>query len=548
MTLRPKNEDGRRRHGTAWEGNERKRYRFGVLPDRGRFPKRWSDWIRLTLVVVSVAAAAVVVPQASTIADHVQCRDGWPGSDVWQSGDECVGLTEGPYAFELPAFEQVMRTVDEQNKKAPGQCEGTPVTIGVLMTMSDRFAGARAVHELEGMAAGQARANDTGCLHPVKLVVGQLGAYGDSRAPVEVARKLAERQDVVAVAGIGLSHRLSADIADLLAEAKIPMVSDLITAEGFDQSGSSGDQPDFHSCDSDVAYRDGIGKDHFYRVAFRGAVQVARLREAVGGRPGFIMVPIGGSDPYTCTALPVMQREFGGDVTEVKFDQDEPSTVPQTARRVCGVAGDVTVAYIARGRDLARLLFNLDEAYANGQCAATSVTVLSTSDGNRLRAPELDPVLEDLRVKALTSPSFTSGKVRLVATLVGGADKASPDNPGFAEFEQAFTGAGFDITHADAGWAINAYDAMTTISAALRKLPANRPVQRSQVNTEISGFSSPEQAVRGAGGQISFDNSGNRTGDGPPVVRICPMAGGAGQPGRVPSVQVRPGQPLAPCP
>jgi ABC-type branched-subunit amino acid transport system substrate-binding protein len=526
------------------------RHRYLIFPHPGRkFPKRWTDWLRLAVAGVLVVATAVVAPQASTIVDHFQCRDGWPDGDVWQSGDECVGLTEGPYAFELAEFEPVMRAIDAQNRQAGGQCQGSPVTVGVLLTMTDRFAGARAVHELEGMAAGQAQANGTGCLHPMRLVVGQLGAYGGSRDPVEVARRLADRTDVVAVAGIGLSHPLSAEIADLLARARIPMVSDLITAEGFDQSGSSADRSDFRSCDADATYRDGIGKDHFYRVAFRGAVQVARLREATAGRPGFIMVPIGGSDPYTCTVLPIMQREFGGDVTEVKFDQDEPSTVPQTAKRVCGAAGDVTVAYIARGRDLARLLFSLDEAFANGQCAATSVTVLSTSDGNRLRAPELDPVLEDLRVKALTSPSFTSGRVRLVATLVGGADQATPDNPGFAEFEQAFTGAGFDLSHADAGWAVNAYDAVTTISAALRTLPANRDVQRSHVNTQISGFTSPEQAVRGAGGRITFDNSGNRTGDGPPVVRICPMTRGAdAQPGRVRSVAVRAGEPPAQCP
>ncbi|WP_199440231.1 ABC transporter substrate-binding protein [Umezawaea beigongshangensis] len=531
---------------------EPKRYHWGFIPRRGRWPKRWTDWIRLCLVVLLVATTALVARYAGTVADHVRCKDGWPGPEVWQSGDECVGLTQGPYAFELPAFEQVMRVIDQQNRSAAEQCdaEGVAVTVGVLLTMTDQYAGARAVHELEGVAAGQRRANGTGCLHPVRLLVGNIGAYGTSDAPVEVARKLAERPEVVAVAGIGLSDEQSARTADLFAGAKLPMVSDLITAGGFDQSGSREDQPDFRSCERD--YSAGIGRDHYYRVAFRNAVQISRLGAAAPQRPAFIMVPTGGSDPYTCTALPMMQREFGGDITEVKFDPGESSTVPQTARRVCGVAGEVTVAYIARGLDLARFLFSLDEAYASGQCAASSVTVLSTSDGQRLRARELNPVLEDLRVKALGSASYRDGRVRLLSTLVGGADKAGPHNPGFTEFEQVFTDSGFDPSHIDAGWAVNAYDAMTTVAAALRTLPTGQAVHRSEVNTAISGFSAPDQAVLGAGGPITFDNSGNRTGDGPPVVHVCPLAPDSdsdsdSEPGRVRSVEVRQGEPLPRC-
>ncbi|MGM1062515.1 ABC transporter substrate-binding protein [Saccharothrix sp. Mg75] len=528
---------------------QEKRYRWGVVPNPRRFPRRWTDWVRLGLVVVLVAAAAVVVPRLGAIVDDARCGDGfWPGDDVWWSDNECVGLTPGPYSFGLGAFDQVMRVIDEQNRSAPDQCDpkGTPATVGVLLTMTDQYAGARAVHELEGMAAAQRRANGTGCLHPMRLLIGNTGAYGTSDTPVRVARRMAEVGEVAAVAGIGLSTEQSARIADLLAEARLPVVSDLVTAEGFDQSGSRDDRPDFTSCDKDNTYSEGIGQDYFYRVAFRSAVQVARLREAVPARPEFIMVPTGGSDPYTCTTLPLVQREFGGNITEVKFDPAESSTVLQTARRVCGVEGDITVAYIARGRDLARFLFSLDEAYANGQCAAASVTVLSTSDGQRLRAPELDPVQEDLRVKALGSTGYRAGRVRLVSTLVGGADKAGPDNPGFTEFERAFTEAGFDVAHTDAGWAVNAHDALTTIAAALRTLAVDSEVRRSQVNTAISGFSSPDQAVLGAGGSITFDNSGNRIGAGPPVVRVCPLPQGT-QPGRVPSIEVRPGEPLPQC-
>ncbi|ADJ44954.1 ABC transporter substrate-binding protein [Amycolatopsis mediterranei S699] len=521
------------------------RFRWTIFPDPNRdFPHRWTDWWRLSAVLAVVLLLAGGLVWQQPLQRAFTC--GWFDGSAWSAGDECVGLSDGSYDFGLDRFSAVLHVVEQQNAAAADKCDpqGTPVTVGVLLTLTDRNAGGRALHELEGMAAGQRHANDTGCLHPMRLVVANVGAYGPDNEAVEVARALADDPDVVAVAGLGLSRQRSAEVADLLAAAKVPMVSDLITAEGFDQTGSRDDQPDFRACDPDITYPRGIGRDYFYRVAYRNAVQIEQLAAALPGRPDFLMVPTGGSDPYPCTALPLMQRRFGGKITEVKFDADEASTVPLTAQRVCGAAKDVEVLYIARGGDLARFLFSLDEALVGGRCAAGSVTVVSTSDGLRVRSPEDNAMLEDLRLRALRSPSFTDGRIRLVSTLVSGADRFRGDNPGFRDLEMAFAGAGFDATHLDDGWAVNGYDAVTTISAALRTLPSAKPVQRSQVNTAISGFSSSGQAVAGAGGPITFDNSGNRADAGPPVVRVCPQPAPDGdRPARTPSVVVHPGTP-----
>ncbi|WP_103342019.1 ABC transporter substrate-binding protein [Amycolatopsis sp. CA-126428] len=521
------------------------RFRWLFVPDPNRdFPHRWTDWWRLSAVLAVVLLLAGGLVFHRPLRRAVTC--GWFDGSAWSAADECVGLSDGSYDFGLDRFSAVLHVVERQNAAAAGKCDpqGTPVTVGVLLTLTDRNAGGRALHELEGMAAGQRHANDTGCLHPMRLVVANIGAYGPAGEAVEVARELADDPAVVAVAGLGLSRQRSAEVADLLAAAKVPMVSDLITAEGFDQTGSRDDQPDFSACDPDITYPRGVGKDYFYRVAYRNAVQIERLAAALPGRPDFLMVPTGGSDPYPCTALPLMQRRFGGKITEVKFDADEASTVPLTAQRVCGTAKDVEVLYIARGGDLARFLFSLDEALVGGRCAAGSVTVVSTSDGLRVRSPEDDAMLEDLRLRALRSPGFTDGRIRLVSTLVSGADRFRGDNPGFRDLETAFAAAGFDATHLDDGWAVNGYDSVTTISAALRTLPSAKPVQRSQVNTAISGFSSSGQAVAGAGGPITFDNSGNRADAGPPVVRVCPLPAPSGdQAARTPSVVVRPDTP-----
>ncbi|MFG1791029.1 ABC transporter substrate-binding protein [Nocardia sp. NPDC049149] len=525
------------------------RYRLWVIPRLDRpFPRRWTDWVRLAVVVVLVVLAGAGFASGETLHRAFTCNESWlPDTAAWQAGDRCVGLSEGPYAFDLDAFSQVFGVIDAQNRAAADECPGSPATVGVLLTMTDQLAGSRAVHELEGMAVGQRRANSTGCLHPMQLVIGQIGDYQRNGDPLGVARAMAARADVVAVAGIGLSHQSTAEVAEVLAAAGIPMVSDVVTAEGFDQDGSKTDTPDFTGCDKGNSYADGIASDYIYRVGFRVAVQVQAIGAVVTGRPDFIMVPVGGSDPYTCTTLPFLQRQYGGNLIEVKFDTSEPSTVPQTAKRVCSTVKDVTIAYIARGRDLGRLLYSLDEAYANGQCAATSVTVVSTSDGNRLRTVESDPALEDLRTKALSSKTFVDGRVRLLFTLVAGADGPHASNPNWTVFEQAYRDAGFDIAHVGDGWAVNAYDAVTTIDTALRSLPATSPVRRSQVNATISGFSAPDAAVPGAGGPIIFDNSGNRTGQTPQVVRLCPVTTSVDRPPYVPTVEARPGESIPQC-
>lgn len=528
-------------------------YPPGIWPRKraDRHPAKWTDWLRVVAVLAVAVLVAGLVTGGPWLWKRLSCKDGWlPSADIWSAGGECVGLSAGPYAFDLDAFANVLKVIEKQNASAADVCDpkGTPVTVGVLMTMTDQYAGARAVHELEGMAAGQARANSTGCLHPMRLLVGQLGAYGPEQEAAEVARRLAGHPEVVAVAGLGLSHQRSAEIADLLAAEKIPMVADLITAEGFDQSGSTAQETDYSGCAPDSTYQNGVGRDHYYRVAFRGSEQISALGAALPVRLDFIMVPTGGTDPYTCTALPLMHKQFGGNITEVMFDPDEASTVSQTAQRVCNVPQDVTVGYIARGRDLARFLHSLDEEFTKGHCSAKSITVLSTSDGQRVRAAELDPTLEDMRVKALSSPAFTSGKLRLVSTLVGGADKQGPGNTGFADFERIFTKIGFDLAHTDAGWAVNGYDAMSVVEEAINKLPVTKQVQRSQVNTQISFFSSPETAVQGAGGPIVFDNDGNRVGHAPPVVRVCPLPPSQdGAPGRVRSMALEPGRSSPSC-
>ncbi|WP_157121362.1 ABC transporter substrate-binding protein [Nocardia miyunensis] len=488
-------------------------------------PRLFRVWRPLLGMLTAAAVVATAIVYIPDIRQVFTCGHGWETSTpTWHAEHQCVGLSAGPYDFGIHEFAHVMQVIQKQNDAAAVNCpDGTPVTIGVLLSLTDPSVGGRALDELEGMAAAQYNADDLNCLHPVKLLVGQLGDDQHGSGPREVAQAMAVRGDVVAVAGVGLSYQTTTEVIETLAAAQIPMIGDVVTAEGFDRDGSRTDNPIYDGCAARETYQRGVAQDYFYRVAFRVGAQIDALAAIHPPTPDFVMVPTGTTDPYTCTALPLLDRAFHTQVPSVKFDTDEPSTVVQTAERVCAATADVTVAYLARGRDLSRFLTSVDQEIGNGQCTPHSITVIATSDAVRLTTPESDPVLEDLRGNALSSASFTDGRVRLLSSMIADTHRPSDDNA-FLDYKKAFTAARLDRERLDQGWAVNGYDAVTTIATAVHTLHQHDPVTRGNVNVAISGYNTATHSIPGAGGNIYFDNAGNRVGAAPAVVQVCPVA------------------------
>ncbi|MQY22121.1 type 1 periplasmic-binding domain-containing protein [Nocardia macrotermitis] len=516
------------------------------FPPLRRPPRRLRQWLPFGAAIVIIALVASGVVYAREIRQLFTCGGGWQTSTpTWRAADQCVGLSAGAYDFGVREIAPVMRIIEQQNDSAAANCpEGSPVTIGVLLSLTDTSVGGRALDELEGMAAAQHRADEPGCVHPVKLLIGELG--DEQHDPEAVAQAMARRPDVVAVAGVGLSYQSTTDVVETLAAAKIPSIGDVVAAEGFDQDGSRHDQPVFDNCDATETYRYGIGKDYFYRIAFRVAVQIDTLTKISTHTPDFVVVPTGTTDPYTCTARPLLHRALPTDAPDVKFDADEPATIVQAAERVCAATRDVTAAYLARGRDLSRFLVSIDQMYGSGRCDAASITVVATSDAVRLTTPEPDPILEDLRDRALESASFTSGKIRLLSSMI--ADTHRPtDDQAYLDYQNAFTAARLDHSRLGQGWAVNGYDAVTTILSATNTLPQHDPITRAEVDTAISGYNAPERAIPGAGGPIYFDNAGNRADPAPDVVRVCPVRRGDRSAHTVRTVTMPAGQPIPDC-
>ncbi|MFI7127634.1 ABC transporter substrate-binding protein [Nonomuraea sp. NPDC050153] len=503
-----------------------------IWPHPRRFPRRLRHWWRLAAVVT---ALGVLVPVGLIgvpwLKDRLSC--GWqPWWGVWEQGGECVGLGDGPYAFGRPELTSVMGKIAQQNEAAAdGSCakDTKAVTVGALMTLTSAEGGGRVLHQLEGIVAGQAsaNANKAECVHPIRLRVAHMGA--DEQAAVETAELLAE-DGVVAVVGMGLSLQQTADAARVLAQHRIPMMGNVITAEGFDGNGSQQDNPDFRRCNPSHTYKNGIGQGYFSRVAYRNAVQIEQLAKYLEPSKKtlkFVMTPITMDDPYTCTTLPLVHARFGSKsrpLQEVKFDSGDSATVKQSAQRICASAGPVSVFYAARASHLAQFLKSIADQSDRGQCQFTSITVVSTSDAARMRAKEVDPNLEQQRVAALGTPTFLDGTVRLVYTPLADPDLL-PKNGGMAVLRQSFATLGFDLTHLTSGWAIAGFDGMAAVAGAVNTLTAREPVTSSRVNTALGGFVRGGAAVAGASGNITFDNYGNRDDSVPSVVRLCPVKG-----------------------
>jgi hypothetical protein len=212
-----------------------------------------------------------------------------------------------------------------------------------------------------------------------------------------------------------------------------------------------------------------------------------------------------------------VEDHFNNEVTQVKFDPTDASTVPVAVNRICGTARPVTLFYTARSSDLGRFVQDINGAYQNGTCQPSSITLLSPSDADRVLAAEPDPGLEAIQKAALASNIFQQGKLKLFYAALTDADSAAAQ---YQQLVKQMTSDGFSSADLADGWAINAYDALGTIAQASQTLSAGQAVTRGQVNSAVSALSTV-----GAGGHISFDAAGDRTGD-PPVLRVCPALPG----------------------
>ncbi len=562
--------------GAPWPGGTPRRgfltrtLRRWFPTGRGRFGESWWETYRgyviLAIALVLVAGGALFGPRALARA---RCGQFSLSAKIWYDGGECVGISAGSYAFGHPAMTKIETA--NQDTNCPSTSRPRIVTIGALVTLGALNAGARADHELEGFAAAvwqanRASGNLSQCQYRIRLLVAQMG--GSEQAAVDDARDLAS-SGVVAVVGMGLSSQQSADAATILNDDKIPMVADVITAEGFDQDGSQADGANFGGCQSDSSLP-GVGPywhqhwQYFFRVSYRTFTQVNDALDYVRTLPGsgryFLVQPTEINDPYTCSTLHLLTAGLAddgitNDPVNINFDPDVPqSTQGSAASSICGVNGSVTVFYSARDVYLSSFLADIIEDRKDNECSPSQITVLSQSDAAQLRVPS--QFNEPSRREVLHSGLLDGADAWLRIYYTPLADPSiidvpgRPVPPGFADLEAAFTALRMPRQDLVDGWAIMAYDSVATVATAIAATPAGMSapaITSSYVRSQIQDLmnSASTHPAAGADGPIRFDRYGNRIGPGPGVVRLCPLPPGSSA---VPlTVQPLPGQPGS-CP
>ena len=520
-----------------------------LFPELGEKP-----WHGLTLweylrgpVVIAVALALIIggiVAGPTWIPDATQCGQWWPpSSHILYEDGECVGVSTGSDPFGSQ-FSQVMKQIgvlDAHQPACPGQAAPpTQVNVAVMVTLNSLNTGIRSVHELEGFAAAlqesqSAEGDISACPYAIHLFIAQMGA--DEEAATQDASMLASMH-VQAAVGMGLSSLQSAAAAQILGQDGIPMVADLITAEGFDHDGSASDNPQYSDCANpgpgaagSASYTSGLG-DYFFRVPFRAYQQINALLPYLASVSAsgalYVVQPASTTDPYICTALPLfisgLHRLRPAEHSQtLEFDQGSYGTNQGTAAaRICAQTLPVTVFYTARAVELSAFLDDLRREHDLGTCDNQPITVFSMSDAAQLRVPAPDQILEEAREAVLGSPAFRQGWLRVLYTPLADPDVLRAEGsipPGYTDLTTAMRQDGFPVQDLDDGWAIMAYDALAAVATALGA-PSTTPGQIQ------SALQDDNLKVPGADGTFTFDANGNRSGPGPALVRLCPAGSG----------------------
>ncbi|MFE2553628.1 hypothetical protein ACFXGI_34610 [Streptomyces sp. NPDC059355] len=485
-----------------------------LLRDRLRgAPRRW---------LVTLTATAVVAPAVGGglwwYSDH--CGTTNPALRTVLGG-ECSGITDGSDGHGVfgRELEPVLAAIDAENRAVVK--EGGYVTVALMAPLtkgSKSLTGDRALHQVEGAFIAQYEANKDKAYPRIRLVLANIGS-NESEWPgvVEGLKAMTGGDDqLVAVTGMGLSQQQSIDAARSLSKAHIPMVGDVITADGFDKSG---------------AIDHGAPIPGLVRVAPNVSTQFKALAQEVAKHPemkaGALVsapeTPDGKPDFYTQSMEAAIRNpdmglqpylDTGGLAFNFTVEQEaEDSSLTTIANNMCGNPKIDVVFYAGRATYLGTFI----EKLRNRPCRTTPITVVTGSD-----AATLNPKIEGLNdagapISVLYVPLADPGQL---------ADSANPDQTLYLDFATEFTtahhGQEFDKGHLASGWAVMSHDALLAARLAIRNATgkSQTPPSIRAVGDQLYLFGGLN-VVTGAGGVFGIDpQTGNRkAGHDPQVVR-----------------------------
>jgi hypothetical protein len=485
-------------------------------------PGRWQGLLdgRRARVRAGVAAGVVLAVTAALVAWQAHesnlddFRDQHCGTSsrdlVTGPGGECTGVTDGSDGAAVFGgdLKPVMKAIGAENRNVSDG--GDYVTFAFLTPLSSADANSltvgQYVAELEGAYTAVEEENKKDSRPKIRLLVASMGSSERAwKTAVDQLKSIKDGEHLVAVAGLGLSQQETVDATRELAKADLPMIGDLITADGFDATGAV----------------DGKGPiNGLARVALSNTDQLTAISKELGsGRRTAALVstdvtPNGTRDLYT-ESLRKGFRTIAGLKKNLDpnsdFDFDPrggPGAIlPTISQNFCNTGKTIdTVYYAARVKYLPVFL----DALAQRSCHAQPITVITGSD-----AASLDP-----KVKALHTADAPI--TVLYASFPSPAQLSGPANPDrglYEAFVKNFTAPHHDqqfpARHLTSSyWAIVAHDAVLTASTALHNAAAHGTgptalPNRYAVRNEL--YALRNDAVAGASGHFGIDAHGNRT-------------------------------------
>ncbi|MET9915400.1 hypothetical protein ABZZ74_54005, partial [Streptomyces sp. NPDC006476] len=432
---------------------------------------------------------------------------------VTEADGECTGvaggLEEHSDVFGL-AMEPVLTAMGIENARAVQG--GRYVTIAFLAPLTsagkaadltlDQFVG-----EAEGAYTAVERANTGDSPLKIRLVLANMGSGEQHwQHAVEGLKKV---RNLVAVAGMGLSQQESVDAARALSRQNLPMVADLITADGFDTTGTI----DSHGHTPQPI-------NGLTRVTLTNAVQLKALgaelkddtRTAAIVRTS--VTPNGTTDYYTDSLYHDFLTTDGlkqhlDPASDFSFDpRGGPSSIlGSIGQNICTAGHPIdTVYFAAREKYLPDFLTALSQR----SCHSQHITVVAGSD-----TAALDPnTLTGLQQQGEAPITVLYASLPTASTL---RSHTNSDHGLYEQYLKAFTrdhhGQQFPTHHASRGyWPVLAHDAVLTATTAIRKATTPDTPRPNKYAVANNLYALTDGAVPAATGRYGINpRTGNRT-------------------------------------
>ncbi|MER5372884.1 hypothetical protein [Streptomyces sp. NPDC002553] len=430
---------------------------------------------------------------------------------VTGTGGECTGVTDGgdgPRVFGS-ALQPVLTAIAAENAEATRG--GRYVTLAFLAPLTstgkakdltqDQFVG-----EVEGAYTAVEQANAGDSPLKIRLVLANMGS-GEVRWKSTVDA-LSGVKNLVGVAGMGLSQQESVDAARALSAKGIPMVADLITADGFDTTGA---------IDAGTAAPKPI--NGLVRVTLTNAAQLKALGKELDGdtRTAALVrtdvTPNGTTDFYTESLYQDFRTVSGlkkhlDPTADFFFDPrgGADSILAAIGQNICNTQRPVdTVYFAAREKYLPDFL----KALSRRSCHRLPITVVAGSD-----TAALDPrTLTSMNQQGEAPITVLYASLPSTAALRGSGNS---DHDLYDRFLQAFAGdhhgQRFPADHATRGyWPVLAHDAVLTAVTAVRNATDATTPHPNRYDVRNHLYALTGGAVPAATGRFGIDGTGNRT-------------------------------------